>query len=51
MKKAGYPVFGFTGYPAGQSGIRPDNGYKKGQIIRPDICCITNFLFFAVFSW
>jgi hypothetical protein len=29
---AGYPVSGLTRYPAGQSGIRPDTGYKK----RPD---------------
>jgi hypothetical protein len=29
---AGYPVSGLTGYPAGQSGIRPDTGYQK----RPD---------------
>jgi hypothetical protein len=27
-----YPVSGLTGYPAGQSGIRPDTGYQK----RPD---------------
>jgi hypothetical protein len=26
-----------AGYPAGQSDIRPDTGYKKGRIIRPDI--------------
>jgi hypothetical protein len=29
---AGYPVSGLTGYPAEQSGIRPDTGYQK----RPD---------------
>jgi hypothetical protein len=34
---AGYPVSGLTGYPADQFGIRPDTGYKKGRIIRPDI--------------
>jgi hypothetical protein len=34
---AGYPANPNAGYPAGQSGIRPDTGYKKGQIIRPDI--------------
>jgi hypothetical protein len=28
----GYPVSGLTGYPAGQSGIRSDTGYKKGRI-------------------
>jgi hypothetical protein len=42
-------ISGLTGYPAGypavQSGIRPDTGYKKGRIIRadirrPDIRCI-----------
>jgi hypothetical protein len=38
IEVAGYPVFGRTGYPAGQSGIRPDT--KKGRIIRPDIRCI-----------
>jgi hypothetical protein len=27
-----YPVSGLTGYPAGQSDIRPDTGYQK----RPD---------------
>jgi hypothetical protein len=32
---AGYPVSGLTGYPAGQSGIRPDTGYKKDRIIWP----------------
>jgi hypothetical protein len=32
---AGYPVSSLTGYPAGQSGIRLDTGYKKGHIIRP----------------
>jgi hypothetical protein len=34
---AGFPVSGLTGYPAGQSGIRPDDGYQKGRIILPDI--------------
>jgi hypothetical protein len=29
---AGYPVSGFTGYTAGQSGIRLGTGYKKGRI-------------------
>jgi hypothetical protein len=29
---AGYPVSGLTGYPAGQSGTRPDTGNQK----RPD---------------
>jgi hypothetical protein len=36
LTSAGYPVSGLTrypaGYPAGQSGIRPDTGYQK----RPD---------------
>jgi hypothetical protein len=26
-----------AGYPAWQSAIRPDTGYQKGWIIRPDI--------------
>jgi hypothetical protein len=43
LTSAGYPVSGLTGYPAGQSGIRSDTGYKKGRIIRPaDIRCIPN---------
>jgi hypothetical protein len=39
---AGYSVSGLTGYPAGQSGIRPDTGYQKRPEIsgRPDIRCI-----------
>jgi hypothetical protein len=36
---SGYPVSGLTGYPALQSGFRPDTGYKK----RPDIRCIPSF--------
>jgi hypothetical protein len=35
-------ISGLTGYPAGQSGIRPD--LKKGRIIRPDIRCIPRLI-------
>jgi hypothetical protein len=37
IRASGY----LAGYPAGPSGIRPDTGYKKGRIVRPDIRCIT----------
>jgi hypothetical protein len=33
----GSRISGLTGYPAGQSGIRPDTGYKKkaGYLVHP----------------